>query len=169
MRLSLCPASAALALLFPLLGGGFALAQTSSPPLPPGVQDLPIGFGPNEKPVVITSRNNPRTAPPTGPVRAAAEWDESQGVFCLWSNATLMQELASDNTLYVITTDTTWWNNWLSSNGVNMSNVQYLVASTNTFWVRDYGPWFIWDGNQDFGLVDNVYNRPRPLDDIIPG
>lgn len=165
MRRPLTPLTLALAAL--LLTPDSALAQRRSRNLPPGVEDLPIGLAPHEKPVT-GGTNAPATLPPTGPVRAAAEWDVSQGVFCLWDNASLMQELASDNTLYVITTSTSWWNSWLSSNGVNMSNVQYLNASTNTWWVRDYGPWFIWDGNQDFGLVDNVYNRPRPLDDVIP-
>ena len=161
------PTSLTVALAVLLLGSGTALAQNRSRNLPPGLEDLPIGLAPHEKPV--TSGGSYRaTSPPTGPVRAAAEWDVSQGVFCLWDNASLMKELASDNTLYVITTNSTWWNNWLSTNGVNMSNVQYLNKSTNTWWVRDYGPWFIWDGNQDFGLVDNVYNRPRPLDDTVP-
>ena len=42
------PAGAGLALLSLL--GGIATAQTPPPPLPPGVQDLPIGFGPGEEP-----------------------------------------------------------------------------------------------------------------------
>jgi len=54
-----------------------------------------------------------------------------------------------------------------SSGGVNMANVEFVRASTNSIWVRDYGPWFIFADNQ-LAIVDHVYNRPRPLDDVIP-
>jgi len=116
-------------------------------------------------------RNHFATTAPVGPVRAAAEWDESRGVFCLWDNAELMMELQRDNDLYIITTASgqAWWVSWLQSNGIPLDRVQWLFASTNTWWVRDYGPIFLWDGNGDFGLVDHIYNRPRPLDDVIPG
>ncbi|MFN3940623.1 MAG: agmatine deiminase family protein, partial [Chitinophagales bacterium] len=37
-------------------------------------------------------------------------------------------------------------------------------------WIRDYGPWNIYKNNTDsLFLVDWIYNRPRPLDDAIPG
>jgi len=132
---------------------------------------LTIGLTPDEQALVhLIGLNHRITAPPTGPVRAAAEWDESIGVFCLWDNAELMRELQKDNDLYIITTsyDKSWWESWLASNGIPTTNVEWLIAGTNSWWVRDYGPWFLWDGNNDFGLVDNIYNRPRPLDDKIP-
>ncbi len=132
---------------------------------------LTIGLTPEEQALVhLIGINHRGTPPPTAPVRAAAEWDESIGVFCLWDNADLMEELQLDNDLYIITTQSykSWWQSWLTSNGIPQTNVKWLIASTNTWWVRDYGPWFLWDGNNDFGLVDTIYNRPRPLDDAIP-
>ncbi len=138
---------------------------------PPGHDGRPIGMTPEEEALAhLIGINHRGTAPPTGPVRAAAEWDESIGVFCLWDNAELMKELQTDNDLYIITTSgsQSWWQSWLTSNGIPHTNVKWLIASTNTWWVRDYGPWFLWDGNNDFGLCDTVYNRPRPQDDLIP-
>jgi hypothetical protein len=48
-----------------------------------------------------------------------------------------------------------------------MDSVDFIIASTNTYWTRDYGPWFIFT-DQTMGIVDHIYNRPRPLDDVIP-
>jgi len=162
-------------LLLALAAGALAApaaAQERASDLPPGVQDLPIGFSPEELALVRMSGSlglgRGGTAPPQGPVRAAAEWDESIGVFCLWPNAELFDELQQENDVYIITTNQSWWVSWLASNGIPSTNIHYLNAPTNTWWVRDYGPWFMWDGNGEFGLVDNVYNRPRPLDDVIP-
>ena len=147
-----------------------ASAQERDRPLPPGIEDLPIGFSPEElRRLHEIGLTKALTAPPIGPVRAAAEWDESDGVFCLWDNASLMRELALSNDVYIITTNQSWWLSWLASNAIPTASFKFLNAPTNSFWVRDYGPWFMWDGNQAFGLVDNIYNRPRPLDDVVPG
>lgn len=55
------------------------------------------------------------------------------------------------------------------SNGVNMNNTSFIIAPTNSIWTRDYGPWYIFDGNNEFGIIDFTYDRPRPLDNAIPG
>jgi len=55
-----------------------------------------------------------------------------------------------------------------SSGGVNMDNVQFIIAPTNSIWTRDYGPWFIFQ-DDNLAIVDHIYNRPRPYDDLIPG
>ncbi|MBI4879399.1 MAG: agmatine deiminase family protein [Planctomycetes bacterium] len=148
------------------------LAQTcpSAASGPPGSKNLPIGFAPGERDLSHRiGMNKATTNPPIGPATAAAEWAESNGVFCHWSNAELMNELQKENDLFIITTNAGWWNSWLASNGIPTTNVHYLNAPTDSLYVRDFGPWFIWDANQMFGLVDNIYNRPRPLDDVIPG
>jgi agmatine/peptidylarginine deiminase len=54
-----------------------------------------------------------------------------------------------------------------SSAGVNMDRVTFVNAKTDSYWVRDYGPWYIFAGKSP-AIVDNVYNRPRPNDDAIP-
>ena len=54
------------------------------------------------------------------------------------------------------------------SNGVNMSNTNFLIAPSDSYWTRDYGPWFESDSSNQIGIVDFPYNRPRPNDDEIP-
>lgn len=54
------------------------------------------------------------------------------------------------------------------SQGVNMDNASFIIAPTNSIWTRDYGPWYIFDGNNEFGIVDFQYDRPRPQDNAIP-
>ena len=49
---------------------------------------------------------------------------------------------------------------------INMNNINFVVGSIDSYWTRDYGPWFILDGNDEFGVADFTYNRPsRPNDD----
>jgi agmatine deiminase len=54
-----------------------------------------------------------------------------------------------------------------ADNGVNMSNVDFLIAPTDTYWTRDFSPFFVFmeDGEE---LVDFTYNRNRGKDDQIP-
>lgn len=49
-----------------------------------------------------------------------------------------------------------------------MSNIEFLNATTNSYWIRDFGPWYIFNGKEP-AIVDNKYNRPRPYDDDLPG
>ena len=48
-----------------------------------------------------------------------------------------------------------------------MSNIDFIYGDTDSIWVRDYGPWFIFEGTTQ-AIVDTEYNRPRPNDDLIP-
>jgi agmatine/peptidylarginine deiminase len=50
-----------------------------------------------------------------------------------------------------------------------MSKVEWLVRPNDSIWTRDYGPWFVFDGNGELAIIDHKYNRPsRPNDDLIP-
>ena len=59
--------------------------------------------------------------------------------------------------------------------GADDSRVFTFVQPTNSIWMRDYGPRYIFEGNggpgADLGVravVDHTYNRPRPNDNLIP-
>ena len=56
----------------------------------------------------------------------------------------------------------------MNNAGVNMDNVEFINGSTDSYWTRDYGPWWIVDGNDNVGIVDFTYNRPRPNDNQAP-
>ena len=113
------------------------------------------------------------TDPPTGEVRFVAEFEPMQAVlirYPLGITMEVVKELAEDCTLITIVSA-----NYQSqaqqeyqNYGVNMSNCVFVNAPTDSYWVRDYGPWYIFDGREP-AIVDNVYNRPRPNDDNVSG
>jgi len=115
-----------------------------------------------------------QTAPPVGPPRNPAEWEPMTGALIRWPlgiTVPLIKEMSEDHEVWTILVDSAAQANATSayqSGGVNMSNVHFIRARTNSYWTRDYGPWFIFDGNGNQGIVDHIYNRPRPQDDSIP-
>lgn len=141
-----------------------------------GDRYLPIGLTPEEEGQLdLIGRDHRGTPPATGPVRNPGEFEPMTGVIVRypWGNPlSLLCEYAEDVTLWVIvanSSEQTTAYNALSGAGCNMSHVSFVIGATNSIWTRDYGPWFIVDGNNDQGIVDHIYNRPRPLDDLIPG
>jgi agmatine deiminase len=141
-----------------------------------GDRYLPIGLTPEEQGMLhLIGKDHRGTPPATGPVRNPGEFEPMTGVIVRypWGNPlSLLCEYAEDLTLSVIvanSSEQTTAYNALQGAGCNMSHVTFITGATNSFWTRDYGPWFIVDGNNDQGIVDHIYNRPRPLDDLIPG
>jgi agmatine/peptidylarginine deiminase len=108
--------------------------------------------------------------PPIGPVRNVAEFEPSEGAlirFPLGIPVTMVKELAADALLYCLVSSGEQSNAQSSfqTGGVKMSNVKFINVLTDSYWTRDYGPWWIIDGNGKFGVIDFKYNRPRPQDD----
>jgi hypothetical protein len=113
------------------------------------------------------------TEVPEGELRNPSEWERCEGVIIRWPlgiSISLVAEMAEDVMVTTIVASTYQRDqaiNSYTSGGVNMSNAQFIIAPTNSIWTRDYGPWFIFADNE-IGIVDHIYNRPRPLDDLIP-
>jgi len=55
----------------------------------------------------------------------------------------------------------------LQNNSVDMSRVVFHVVNTDTIWMRDYGPRYVYQGDVR-SIVDHEYNRPRARDDDQP-
>lgn len=114
------------------------------------------------------------TEPPTGLIKNVAEYETMQAVlirYPLGIPVSVVVELAKDIeviTLVANNSQKTNATNLYTQNGVNLDNCTFLEAPTNSHWTRDYGPWFIFDGEGKPGIVDFPYNRPRPADDVIP-
>ncbi|UCD17229.1 MAG: agmatine deiminase family protein, partial [Candidatus Zixiibacteriota bacterium] len=135
---------------------------------------LPIGLTQEEMQrldeIGITHRS---TAPPSGVLRNPSEWEPSQGVIIRWPlgiSISLVAEMSEDVVVTTIVASTSYESSARSayiSGGVNMDNTEFIIAPTNSIWTRDYGPWFIFQDEQ-MAIVDHIYNRPRPLDDVIP-
>ncbi len=114
------------------------------------------------------------TEPPAGPVRPIAEFEPASHVlirYPLGIPLSLVTHLANTAQVICLVSSTGVQNSAttaFTNAGVNMANVSFLIAATDSYWTRDYGPWFIFDANGDYGVVDFVYNRPRPNDNLIP-
>lgn len=112
--------------------------------------------------------------PPLPPARTIAEFEAMEGVLIRYPFGipmSLIVEMAEDCMVKTIVSGNSQKNTVLSqyiANGVDTSHCEWLIAPTNSYWTRDYGPWFVGDGNQEMGICDFPYNRPRPSDDNIP-
>ena len=114
------------------------------------------------------------TPPPDGPVRMVAEFEHMQSVLIRYPFGipmTLIKEMAEDCKVMTIVASSSQQQQVLNqyiSAGVNTANCEWLIAPTDSYWTRDYGPWFVVNGDNEVGICDFPYNRPRPNDDNIP-
>lgn len=114
------------------------------------------------------------TDPAEGPVTNLAEFDKMQSVLVRYSfgiSYALIAEMSQKcrvTTIVANSSDQTYVTNQYSNQGVNLDNCEFILAPSDSYWTRDYGPWFVIDGNDELGIVDFTYNRPRPNDNAIP-
>ncbi len=116
--------------------------------------------------------NLTETPAPTEAPRFVAEFEPMQGVaiaYPLGIPLSLVKSLAENCQVYCIVQQyqQSSAQSRFKSAGVNMDRVTFVNAKTDSYWVRDYGPWYIFAGKNP-AIVDNVYNRPRQNDDAIP-
>lgn len=114
------------------------------------------------------------TDPPDHPVRMVGEYEQMQSVLVRYPfgiPTALIAEMSQHcnvTTLVASQNQQSTVNSIYQGSGVNMDNVDFIQAPTDSYWTRDYGPWFVIDGNGNFGVCDFPYNRPRPNDDEVP-
>jgi agmatine deiminase len=123
-----------------------------------------------------TDRTFTPTDPPTAPVRAVAEFEPCTGALVRYNYGlsipvSLVAAMSHQVTVVTIVSSssqiTTATNSYQAA-GADVSHCVFMLAPTDTEWARDYGPWFIFDGDDNLAVVDFPYNRPRPNDDDIP-
>lgn len=121
----------------------------------------------------VRNENFVETDPPTGTPRFVAEFEPMQGVMIVYPlgiPVSLVAQMSNNCHVYCIVE--TYYQSGAQSSfqnaGVNMSNVTFVNAPTDSYWVRDFGPWYIFEDRTP-AIVDNIYNRPRPNDDNISG
>jgi agmatine/peptidylarginine deiminase len=149
----------------------------------PEKEPLPRGLTPAERallPSYVPPPTSPAVAPP-GPVRAMAEFEELEGIVVRWAYGTyntllsqIVDAAQDEGTVWILvrpgTSDSSNIKNYLSGRGIPLTNLEFLSVSTNSVWSRDYGPWTVYRaGSDSMAIVDFRYNRPRPLDDAVPG
>jgi agmatine/peptidylarginine deiminase len=120
------------------------------------------------------------TPPPSGPVHCAAEYEPMEAILLAWegplewnaiqtrmaveitrfgaAEVHVMVDSAAEQSAVQAT---------LAAAGADMARVRFLVVATDTIWIRDYGPRYVFEGGCR-AIVDHTYNRPRPNDDVQP-
>lgn len=113
--------------------------------------------------------------PPPGPVRTMAEWEELQALQITWtSQLPILRQIVDyaqeECLVYIICNDSNSVKTYLTSGGVPLVNLRFLITSFNSIWCRDYGPWTVYSGTVDtLRIIDWIYNRPsRPQDNATP-
>lgn len=114
------------------------------------------------------------TDPPSPEVRNVAEFDQMQSVLVRYPFGIpvyLIKDMSETIEVITIVANAAQQQlveNIYASNDINIDNTAFLIAPTDSYWVRDYGPWFVFDGDKNPGIMDFPYNRPRPNDNNIP-
>ena len=139
---------------------------------------LPAGLSPAEFGLPLPAVDAP-FAPPAGAVFTPAEYARNQGLILRWGDFNSILRAITvaittndpDAIVTIVVASTAQQSSaetFLAAGGADLSQVAFLVADSNSVWIRDYGPRFILEDKQ-LAIVDHVYNRPRPGDDAIPG
>ena len=114
------------------------------------------------------------TDPPVGVVRNVAEFEPSEGVLVRYPFGipyTLIAEMSEDAKVTTIVANQSEQDQVISiynQNGVNVDNCDFIQQPSDSYWTRDFGPWFIMIDNSEIAVVNFPYNRPRPNDNNIP-
>ena len=113
--------------------------------------------------------------PPGGNIRHSAQWEEIQSFLITWTGQfnsiqTQIVDAAQEECRVLIAcSDSNSVKNILANAGVPDVNLDFLQIDYNSIWIRDYGPHNIYRNDVDsLFLVDWIYNRPRPDDDVMP-
>lgn len=138
---------------------------------------LPHNLSESEKGLISDYRFSRQglSNPPSGPVRTAAEWEEVEYLLVTWQPAypNILRQIVAAGVqeckVIITTQNETSVANYLTSNGVDISNVIFLDVPWDSIWIRDYAGNTIYsDEVGDLALTDWIYNRPRPNDDVMP-
>ena len=120
------------------------------------------------------------TPPAEGPVFCVPEYAPMEGILIAWEGtngqkailakmAAATTTLAHSRVFCVVDTaneisDAT---SKMQSEGADMNLVEFPIVKTDTIWIRDYGPRYIYQ-NGVRAIVDHDYNRPRNNDNGFP-
>ena len=114
------------------------------------------------------------TEPPEGEVRPIAEFEPMESVLIRYPFGIPMDLIATMSEEILVTTivedegEEDYVMTQYENNGVNTDSVTFIYAPTDSYWTRDYGPLYIEHGDNQVGIVNFPYNRPRPNDNDIP-
>lgn len=138
---------------------------------------LPKGLTANEQSLITNYefRGTQFTPAPELPVRTAAQWEEVEYVVIRWTpefqniQRQIVEAAIQECKVLIATQNQASVQNYLTSNGIDLTNVEFLNAPSNSIWIRDYAGNTVYTNDVgERALVDWIYNRPRPQDNLLP-
>ncbi len=121
------------------------------------------------------------SAPTSGLLESPPEYGPIDGVLFRYSTtsyasvvtpcvAALTGDPLHDEIAYVVVGSTSQMNSAQSAfqaAGADLAKVSFILESTNSIWIRDYGPHFVWQSGTRV-IADSHYYPTRPVDNFIP-
>jgi len=135
-------------------------------------------MSPEEKALFhLVGKDYVATDPPPGQIWNIAEFEKMEGVLVGYPGSFGIQydliAAMSEETMVTTIVETSNQLDYVISQyeaqGVNMDNASFIVTALDSYWTRDYGPWYVRYGDDQIGIIDFIYNRPnRPNDNAVP-
>lgn len=119
------------------------------------------------------------TPPEFENLRTMAEWEEIQALTISWTGypgilKQIVRAAKEECKVIIFCENCSSAQNYLNGNQAggplnNLDNIDFVNADLNSIWIRDFGANTVYGNRVDtLLLVDWIYNRPRPDDDLIP-
>lgn len=120
------------------------------------------------------------TLPPEGALFCVPEYAPMEAILIAWEGSSSWKTILGRMAGHITTTgnadvycavdsssEISSATSTMTTYGTNMARVHFVVVTTDTIWIRDYGPRYAYQGDVRV-VVDHHYNRPRPWDDQYP-
>ena len=126
------------------------------------IVELPIGLTQDERSRIHEIYSMGRdTDPPPFPVRNVAEYERMQGVLIRYPfgiSTDLILEMSENVTIYCLVSSNqqSSASNSLENGGIDLDNVEFVIGSTDSYWTRDYGPWWVVGGDRNMEQTNLV-------------
>ena len=155
-----------------------AYAQHFDAPLSHGIDPREVEYY-EAHPFQTAATRGETTPPEFEGLRTMAEWEEIEILCVGWEGYSAIQKqivvnAAQECQVIVLTEDVGYVEGYITANNnggeaASLDNITVLETPLNTVWIRDYGPNTVYGtGVDDRIIVDWLYNRPRPDDDVAP-
>ena len=144
---------------------------------------VPEWNDPNSLPIWMTPEEEARkheigqgflkSAALTGEVRNVAEFERMEGVlvrYPLGLPVSFIATLSKHTIVYTLVSTSSNENSARTAYqnaGATMANCKFIRAATDSYWTRDYGPWYVVNESNQMCITDFPYDRPRANDDAV--
>lgn len=146
---------------------------------------LPHALSPAEVPLIPAYRDSRAgldrgiTTPPAFAVRTMAEWEEIQALAICWAQyegilKQIVRAAKTECEVIIICENQGDVTDVLMDDTFggplpDLDNITFIQEDFNSVWMRDYGAECVYQNEVDsLFLLDWIYNRPRPDDDVLP-